>query len=64
MTDPVTGVREPVRERLERVLGTAPPEPAGGAAHQRAVAAERGLPGLVDALADDFVVPGLGSALS
>lgn len=64
MTDPVTGVREPVRERLERVLGTSPREPAGGAAHQRAVAAERGLRGLVAALADDFVSPGLGRGLS
>jgi carboxylate-amine ligase len=56
MTDPVTGRREPVRERLERVLG-APPPVLNGAARQRAVAAERGLYGLVAALADDFVSP-------
>jgi carboxylate-amine ligase len=59
MTDPVTGVREPVRERLERVLGAAPAAP-GGAAHQRAIAADRGLRGLVVSLADTFVLPAEG----
>jgi glutamate---cysteine ligase / carboxylate-amine ligase len=53
MTDPATGAREPVRERLERLLG-APPPPLDGAARQRALAAERGLRGLVAALADAF----------
>ena len=53
MTDPVTGEREPVRDRLTRLLGTAPPE-ITGAARQRAIAAEQGLRGLVATLADEF----------
>jgi hypothetical protein len=51
-----TGVREPVRARLERLLG-APPPTLDGAGRQRALAAERGLRGLVAALADGFVSP-------
>ena len=50
MTDPATGAREPVRERLAR-LGA---PPLDGAGRQRAVAAERGLRGLTDWLADEF----------
>jgi glutamate---cysteine ligase / carboxylate-amine ligase len=53
MTDPVTGAREPTRERLTRALGAPPPE-LDGAARQRALAAEHGLHGLVAALADTF----------
>jgi carboxylate-amine ligase len=53
MTDPHTGEREPVRDRLERALGTTPPR-LDGAAHQRALAAEHGLHGLVAALVDAF----------
>ncbi len=44
MTDPVTGEREPTRERLARVLGTPPPR-FDGASRQRELAAERGLRG-------------------
>jgi carboxylate-amine ligase len=53
MTDPVSGEREPTRERLARALGAPPPE-LDGAARQRALAAEHGLPGLLAALADAF----------
>jgi len=53
MTDPVTGEREPTHERLARVLGTAPPR-LDGALRQRELAAERGLRGLVEALAEAF----------
>ena len=53
MTDLVTGEREPTRTRLARALGYDPPD-LDGAARQRALAAERGLRGLVGALADDF----------
>jgi carboxylate-amine ligase len=53
MTDPATGVRRPVRDRLADVLGTGPPE-LDAAARHRALAAEHGLRGLVAALADDF----------
>jgi carboxylate-amine ligase len=56
MTDPATGAREPVPERLERVLG-APPPALDGAGRQRALAAEHGLAGLVAALAGAFVSP-------
>jgi glutamate---cysteine ligase / carboxylate-amine ligase len=51
MTDPLTGAREPTRERLAR-LGA---PTLDGAARQRAVAAESGLRGLVASLADAFV---------
>jgi carboxylate-amine ligase len=61
MTDPGTGEREPVRERLAR-LGAAPLD---GAGRQRAVAAGRGPRGLVGWLAAEFGrVPGSGSASS
>jgi glutamate---cysteine ligase / carboxylate-amine ligase len=50
MTDPATGAREPVRERLAR-LGAAPLD---GAGRQRAVASERGARGLVEWLAGEF----------
>jgi carboxylate-amine ligase len=50
MTDPSTGAREATRERLAR-LGA---PPLDGAARQRALAAEHGLPGLVATLAADF----------
>jgi carboxylate-amine ligase len=50
MTDPVSGVREPTRERLAR-LGA---PPLAGAARHRALAAEHGLHGLVATLAADF----------
>jgi glutamate---cysteine ligase / carboxylate-amine ligase len=53
MTDPHTGERATARERLTRALGTPPPE-LGGAARQREIAAERGLHGLVEDLADEF----------
>jgi carboxylate-amine ligase len=53
MIDFVTGEREPARDRLTRLLGTAPPE-LTGAQRQRALAAEHGLRGLVEALADEF----------
>jgi len=53
MADPVTGERVPTRERLARVLGTPPPR-LDGASRQREIAAERGLRGLVAALADAF----------
>ena len=53
MTDPHTGERATARERLTRALGTAPPE-LRGAARQRAIAAERGLQGLVETLAGEF----------
>ena len=49
----MTGEREPTRERLARVLGTPPPR-AGGASRQRSLAANRGLRGLVEALASAF----------
>jgi glutamate---cysteine ligase / carboxylate-amine ligase len=51
MTDPLTGAREPTRERLARLGAPA----LDGAARQRAVAAEADLPGLVAWLADAFV---------
>jgi glutamate---cysteine ligase / carboxylate-amine ligase len=51
MTDPLTGAREPTRDRLARLGAPA----LDGAAHQRAVAAEAGLRGLVAWLADAFV---------
>jgi carboxylate-amine ligase len=51
MTDPLTGAREPTRERLARLGAPA----LDGAARQRAVAAEAGLHGLVAWLADAFV---------
>jgi glutamate---cysteine ligase / carboxylate-amine ligase len=57
MTDPVTGEREPTRERLARVLGTPPPR-LDGASRQRELAAERGLHGLVASLADAFTSAG------
>ena len=50
MTDPATGMREPVRERLARLGAT----PLDGAGRQRAVAAERGLRGLAEWLAGEF----------
>jgi len=53
MADAVTGERMPTRERLARVLGTPPPR-LDGAARQRALAADRGLRGLVAALASAF----------
>jgi glutamate---cysteine ligase / carboxylate-amine ligase len=53
MTDPHTGERATARERLTRVLGSAPPELAG-AARQRAIAAEHGLDGLMRQLAEAF----------
>ena len=53
MTDPMTGEREPTRERLARVLGTPPPR-LDGASRQRSLAANRGLRGLVEALASAF----------
>jgi carboxylate-amine ligase len=54
MTDLVTGEREPTHARLARLLGADPPA-LDGAARQRAVAAEHGLRGLVEWLADAFV---------
>jgi carboxylate-amine ligase len=54
MTDPVSGAREPTRDRLARVLGSPPPA-LDGAARQRALADAHGLRGLVAALADSFV---------
>jgi carboxylate-amine ligase len=64
MTDLQTGERRPTRERLEALLGELglePPVLAGGAARQRAVAAERGLHGLVGWLADGFAPAGVSS---
>jgi glutamate---cysteine ligase / carboxylate-amine ligase len=61
MTDPASGAREPVRERLARLGAPA----LDGAARQRAVAAERGPRGLVDWLAAEFAsAPHAGSARS
>jgi carboxylate-amine ligase len=57
MADLATGEREPTHERVERLLGSAP---LRGYARQRAIAAERGLPGLAYWLADSYVP---GSAL-
>ena len=59
MTDPHTGERATARERLTRVLGAAPPE-LDGARRQRDIAAERGLRGLVETLAEAFVSPARG----
>jgi carboxylate-amine ligase len=53
MTDLVTGEREPTRSRLARLLGADPPR-LDGPAHHRTLAAERGLRGLVESLADAF----------
>jgi carboxylate-amine ligase len=65
MADLETGEREPTRARLERLLGEVGEAAAlegaralaerNGATRQRAVAAERGLPGLARWLADGFV---------
>jgi glutamate---cysteine ligase / carboxylate-amine ligase len=61
MTDPASGAREPVRERLARLGAPA----LDGAARQRAIAAERGSRGLVDWLAAEFAsAPRAGSARS
>jgi len=73
MTDLETGERGPTRERLEALLETLDVEPeplararamldGNGAVRQRAVAAERGLHGLVGWLADGFVPAGVSSA--
>ena len=65
MADLVTGERRPTRERLIELLAAAGAPEArrlverGGAARQRAVAAERGLHGLAGSLADAFE-PGPG----
>ena len=56
---PHTGERATARERLTRVLGAAPPE-LDGARRQRDIAAERGLRGLVETLAEAFVSPARG----
>jgi carboxylate-amine ligase len=53
MTDPATGERSPTSDRLTRALGSPPPA-LDGAARQREIAAERGLDGLVSALAEGF----------
>jgi carboxylate-amine ligase len=50
MADLETGAREATRERVQRLLGAG----GGGYARQRAVAAERGLAGLAQWLADSF----------
>jgi carboxylate-amine ligase len=73
MTDLETGERRPTRERLEALLDELDldPEPlarargmltGNGAVRQRAVAAERGLHGLVGWLADGFAPTGVSPA--
>jgi glutamate---cysteine ligase / carboxylate-amine ligase len=60
MADLATGEREPTRARIGRLLETIGMDAAGpllergGYARQRAIAAERGLPGLAQWLADAF----------
>ena len=61
MTDVHTAERATARERLTRALGTPPPE-LTGARRQREIAAERGLRGLVETLADEFAPPGVSAA--
>jgi hypothetical protein len=56
MCDLETGARRPTRELVRAALGPAIAASApGGAERQRAIAAERGLVGLVAHLADAFV---------
>ena len=70
MTDVVTGVRRPTRERLAALLDELGGcqaarellEGGGAAARQRAVAAEHGLRGLVAWLADGFAPARVSSA--
>jgi carboxylate-amine ligase len=73
MTDLETGERRPTRGRLEALLGELDLEPEplaqargmlarSSAARQRAVAAERGLHGLVGWLADGFAPAGVSPA--
>jgi carboxylate-amine ligase len=73
MTDLQTGERRPTRERLEALLDELDLEPeplararemlrGNGAVRQRAVAAERGLQGLVGWLADGFAPAGVSPA--